>query len=63
MISHIRHNDPLTAIILAVLCNQQPDKTVKVSRQDFEKIPPGLQLRLRSDSTHAWVELVPEVPT
>lgn len=50
--------DPLSAIILAILCNRESSKKIVLPRKEYEQIPRGMQLLLNSTSDSVSVELV-----
>lgn len=53
--------DPLSAIILAILCNRQSDKKLVLPRKEYEQVDfRGMTLELKSTSDSVSVQLVPK---
>jgi hypothetical protein len=52
--------DPLSAILLAVLANKQPGKTLVVSKREFESVPKGMELKFWSTGDECFCKLVPK---
>lgn len=54
----VDQGDPLTAIVLAILCNREDSKKITFSRKEYEQVPRGMMLKLSSTGDSVSVELV-----